>query len=137
MRHNLWICIAATSLLLSLTAAFAQDCVWTGTWDTDWGMMDLQQSGSTVTGTYTWDDGRIVGTTSGNMLIGTWSEDADENPYSPPNNAGDVEFTMSDDCISFSGRWRYGSSGEWGTWSGHRVYIMNETENVGMGRVVL
>jgi len=83
--------------------------------------MELQQFDNNVTGTYTHDRGRINGTVFGNMLIGTWSEDAQENPYMPPDNAGEIEFTISEDCSSFDGRWRYGSSGEWRTWSGTRA----------------
>ncbi|AET63601.1 hypothetical protein Mhar_0210 [Methanothrix harundinacea 6Ac] len=122
MRRNLWIGAAAVLMLLSLPAAFAQSCDWTGTWETNWGEMELQQHGNnTVTGTYTHDNGRISGTILGDVLIGTWSEDAQEDPYMPPYNAGEVEFTISDDCSSFDGRWRYGSSGEWGSWSGTRI----------------
>lgn len=93
-------------------------CSWMGTWDTNWGDMKLQQSGDVVTGSYTWDEGHIQGTVSGNKLIGTWSEDPS---YSPPDDAGDVELTISDDCNSFGGKWRYGSSGEWGDWTGKRI----------------
>jgi hypothetical protein len=95
-----------------------QICSWIGTWDTNWGSMDVQMSGNSVTGTYPHDQGRIQGTISGNKLIGTWSE---APSYSPPNDAGDLEFVMSDDCSSFSGNWRYGSTGGWsGGWSGTR-----------------
>jgi hypothetical protein len=96
----------------------ALECGWCGTWDTEWGPLELQQSGSSVIGTYTHDQGRIQGTVSGNKLIGTWSESPS---YSPPDDAGDFEFTMSDDCGSFNGVWRYGSIGDWsGSWSGTR-----------------
>ncbi len=88
---------------------------WTGEWDTNWGKMVLTQSGNRVTGTYTHDQGRIEGTIHGNTLTGTWSESP---AYAPPNDAGDIEFTMSDDGKSFSGKWRYGSEGNWGTWEG-------------------
>ncbi|HWQ18370.1 MAG TPA: hypothetical protein VN455_01215 [Methanotrichaceae archaeon] len=81
--------------------------------------MEFQQSGNTLTGKYTHDDGRIQGTISGNKLIGTWTE---VPTRSPPNDAGDVELTLSDDCNSISGNWRYGSSGGWsGDWSGTRT----------------
>ena len=121
MRHTLSIGTAALLLLLCLPAVSAQSCDWTGTWKTNWGNMELQQFDNNVTGTYTHDRGRISGTVFGNMLIGTWSEDAQENPYMPPDNAGEIEFTISEDCSSFDGRWRYGSSGEWRTWSGTRA----------------
>jgi hypothetical protein len=91
---------------------------WSGKWDSNWGEMVFQQAGSTVTATYTHDQGRIQGTVSGNKLTGTWSE---APTYSPPKDAGDVELTLSDDCNSFSGKWRYGSSGSWGDWTGKRI----------------
>jgi hypothetical protein len=97
---------------------------WEGTWDTDWGMMYLTQSAGKVTGTYEHDDGKIVGYISknmtGNILVGTWSE---APSYLPENNdAGDIEFIMSDDGNTFKGNWRYGSSGDWdGSWVGTRL----------------
>jgi len=80
--------------------------------------MVLQQSGNTVTGTYTHDQGQIQGTVLGNKLIGTWTEAPSR---SSPDDAGDFEFRISDDCNSFNGNWGYGSSSEWsGGWSGTR-----------------
>ena len=38
---------------------------WAGTWNTNWGPMVLQQSGSRLTGTYTHDSGRIEGSQMG------------------------------------------------------------------------
>ncbi|MBC8275717.1 MAG: hypothetical protein H8E40_12215 [Chloroflexi bacterium] len=94
--------------------------IWTGKWESEeWGTMDLTQTGSSVTGTYTWDQGKIDGTVNGDILGGTWSE---EPSYAPPTDAGDFEFTLSSDGNSFTGKWRYGSSGEWdGDWSGERI----------------
>ncbi|NPV63250.1 MAG: hypothetical protein HPY61_11590 [Methanotrichaceae archaeon] len=100
---------------------------WTGKWEVTWGEMDfertemtLQQTGTTITGTYPFDQGRIQGTISGNKLIGQWSESPS---YSPPDDAGDFEFTMSDDCKSISGKYRYGSSGSWRDWNGKLLTI--------------
>jgi hypothetical protein len=82
--------------------------------------MVLVQTGNNVSGTYTHDSGHIVGTLSGNKLTGTWSESPS---YSPPDDAGDVELTISGDCNSITGQWRYGSTGGWsGSWSGTRAY---------------
>jgi len=95
-----------------------QSCDWSGTWNTDWGTMQLQQSGDKVTGNYTHDQGRIDGTAFGSQLVGTWSE---APSYSPPDDGGDLEIVMSEDCQSFSGSWRYGSEGGWsGGWIGSR-----------------
>lgn len=88
---------------------------WTGEWETNWGKMVLTQNGASVTGTYTHDSGKINGTISGNTLIGSWSESP---TYAPPNDRGDIEFTMSPDGKSFTGKWRYGSEGNWGNWEG-------------------
>jgi hypothetical protein len=116
MKHIRLVEMALILALLCASAVLAQDCDWTGTWNTDYGQMVLQQSGSTVTGTYTSNQGQIQGTASGSKLTGTWSEAPSR---APPGDAGDIEFTMSDDCNSFSGNWRYGSSGDWsGSWGG-------------------
>ncbi|NPV06940.1 MAG: hypothetical protein HPY83_03120 [Anaerolineae bacterium] len=93
-------------------------CTWSGTWDTTYGTMVLAQAGDHVTGTYTYNGGRIDGTVTGTLLSGTWSEAPD---YLPPDSAGDIEFTMAADCGSFSGRWRYGSTGDWQGWDGTKV----------------
>ncbi len=91
---------------------------WIGTWSTNWGDMTLTQSGSTVTGTYAHDTGHITATVSGNYLQGTWSE---APSYAPPNDAGDVEWTLSSDGKSFTGHWRYDSSGAWQPWTGTKT----------------
>jgi hypothetical protein len=97
-----------------------EEGIWTGTWDSEqWGEMKLTQKGNTITGTYTWDEGKIEGTVSGTTLRGTWSESPS---YSPPDDAGDFEFTLSADGNSFSGHWRYGSEDEWdGDWTAEKV----------------
>ena len=94
-------------------------CQWTGTWDTEFGPLRLTQSGDTVSGDYDWDQGQISGTVSGNVLRGTWNEAPSRQP---PTDAGEVALTMRDDCQSFTGQWRYGSSEPWRTgWFGQRV----------------
>ena len=67
--------------------------------------MYLTQSLGKVTGTYDYDDGK-----------------SEYPSYAPPDDAGDIKFVMSSDSNSFTGRWRYGSSGDWySDWSGNRV----------------
>jgi len=57
---------------------------------------------------------KIIGTVSSNVLTGTWG---DSQPYTQ----GIVEITMSTDCNSITGRWRWPSSTGWeGTWVGTR-----------------
>lgn len=91
---------------------------WSGVWNTSWGRMELRQTGDRVSGIYEHDQGRINARAVGNRLIGTWSE---ASTYLPPSDAGDIEFTLSPDGRSFTGKWRYGSSGNWSSgWTGNR-----------------
>lgn len=95
------------------------DCSFSGEWDTKWGRMVLMQVGANVVGTYAHDGGKITGTIKDATLTGRWSE---APSYSEPNDAGDVEFQMSEDCNSISGKWRYGTSGSLsGGWTGERI----------------
>ena len=98
----------------------AAPCIWTGAWRTSYGMIRLtQQNDGTVRGDYDWDEGQISGTITGNVLNGMWNEAPSREP---PSDAGQLQFTMADDCQSFAGQWRYGSSGAWATdWGGVRV----------------
>ena len=112
--------------IVSNQANFTLSCAstptggWSGTWSTTFGTMVLSQIGSNVSGNYEHDSGIIVGTVSGNVLAGTWSE---EPTYSAAyNDAGDVELTMSPDGNTFTGYWRHGSSGGWYSyWNGTRI----------------
>jgi hypothetical protein len=72
--------------------------------------MHLTQSGSGVTGNYSYDKGKITGSLSGFTLTGKWSE---APTYSAPRDAGDIVFTLSSSCGRFDGKWRYGSNGTW------------------------
>ncbi|MBN1689464.1 MAG: hypothetical protein JW901_00405, partial [Dehalococcoidia bacterium] len=81
-------------------------CTFTGVWDTDFGDLTLKQDGSNLTGSYTYQGGKIVGTVDGLTATGTWSE---ADTYQPPRDAGDFVFTLQRGCKSFDGQWRYGS----------------------------
>jgi hypothetical protein len=103
-------------------------CDVTGIWSATWGEMFLFQSGSSLTGNYTWDDGRLEGSLSGSTFSGKWLE---APSYSEPRDAGDVEFIFSDDCTSFSGKWRYGSEGAWREdWTGTKLPEEKEFERI-------
>ena len=86
---------------------------WTGSWQSDFGTLSLQQSGNRVTGSYPHHSGRIEATASGNSLSGRWIE------Y---DNEGTFVFSMSADGRSFSGSWKEvkpNPSGG-GAWNGRR-----------------
>ena len=108
-------------VFLVVSGALAQNCNWAGTWNTGWTgqsnsqnvEMVLQQSGDVVIGTYDYDVGQIKGTISGNVLTGTWTQSA---------TSGTIQLQLADDCNSFDGSWRFGSSSGWeGDWSGTRM----------------
>lgn len=87
---------------------------WAGEYDTNWDDMVLTESGDTVSGTYTWDSGKINATVaSTGILVGTWAE---APSYAPPNDGGDIVFFMLEGGDSFVGWWRYGSEGNWAIW---------------------
>jgi hypothetical protein len=88
---------------------------WAGNWNTDFGTMQLIVLGNDVSGTYNYKGGKITGTASGNTLSGKWSQ---QPSYNPPNDAGDFQFTLAPGGGSFTGQWRYGSSGSWSQWNG-------------------
>jgi hypothetical protein len=100
------------------TPAQATGCDWNGRWKTNYAGLTLTQTGSQVTGTYGLMGETMEGTVSGNTFQGTW-----KNPsYSASTNTGDMELTIAADCNSFTGRWRFGSEGDWdGIWEGTRI----------------
>ncbi len=104
----------------TLNCASAPGGIWGRTWSTTYGMMTLTQTGNQVSGNYEHSNGHITGTVSGNVLTGTWSE---APTYTAPDNAGDVQLTISPDGKTFTGGWRYGSSGSWTmNWNGTTIF---------------
>jgi len=96
-------------------------CDCTGRWQTNWGEMTLTQTeDNNVTGRYTHDDGKIEGTISGRSFTGRWSE---APTYEDPNDGGLVELEFEPNCNSFTGRWKYGTTGDWkeNGWTGERT----------------
>jgi hypothetical protein len=85
-----------------------------GTWETTYGTLFLQQDNSVVTGYYTLDGySTVEGTVGrGGKLIFTYSE---------PTASGEGWFELSDDCMSISGLWRPDGGGQWFEWEGYRA----------------
>lgn len=82
-----------------------------GSWESNFGVIVMTQSGSTVTGTYSHDVGSLQGTVSGNKLTGTWVESDDKGTFT---------FTLSADGKSFKGSWKETEPdpGQGGGWDG-------------------
>ena len=106
-------------LLIAPRVASAAEA-WAGRWQTNLGVMELAQDGSRVYGGYEADQGQIGGTAKGQVLTGTWVQ---APSFQMPEDGGTFKLTMSDDGQSFTGRWRYGTSGAWEKtkWSGQRL----------------
>ena len=119
MKRNIIVTLTlAMSLWLVLPAAAAGD--FTGTWETvsstgNSFTMQLKQSGNTVRGTYSPENGTIDGIRKGNVLDFSWSQGG--------SHVGTGTFRLSGDGNSFAGTWVLTTGqGEQtgGTWTGRR-----------------
>ena len=91
-----------------------------GTWDSNWGKIELRVNGLEVAGNYTHDQGKISAKLSNNgkEMVGTWSESPS---YAPPKDGGRVTFTLSADGNGLTGHWWYGENSGGGPWTGTRI----------------
>ena len=120
IKNTIFLVFAAILILAGCTQPAPQECSFAGKWNTTYGEMVLEQKGESVTGRYEHDQGRINGIAKGSTLTGTWSE---LPSYQPSDDAGDIVVNL-DDCNSWSGKWRYGSTGAFtGTsgWTAKRI----------------
>lgn len=121
---------AATTPSALPAATPVTETTWSGTWDTTFdgdsshNVMILVQTNETVTGTYSYHDGRISGTVQGTHLIGKWFEfDGVESD----RDSGPIDWVLSSDAKSFEGTWAYGDDGpdamteSPGKWTGTRT----------------
>ncbi|MEZ5345083.1 MAG: tetratricopeptide repeat protein [Pyrinomonadaceae bacterium] len=88
------------------------------------GTLTLRQTGNQVTGTYPGDNGRIVGTVSGNVVTGYWIENNSGVKCSTKRDGsyhwGRIRWEFSGD--KFSGKWFYCEKTTDGTaWTGTRI----------------
>lgn len=93
---------------------------WSGTWRTNWGVLDMVQDGTKILGsfTYLWENeeriGILIGVPKGNYLNFKWSEQKG-------NDKGQGKFVISSNHAKFSGSFGYdGSCDDGGKWSGLR-----------------
>lgn len=85
-----------------------------GTWETTYGTMYLQQENSHVSGHYTYE--------SYSSIEGEVSEDGKlVFTYSEPSASGEGWFELSGDTMSFAGMWRPDGGGQWYEWEGYRA----------------
>ena len=92
------------------TTTTAASTAWAGTWNTTWieddenlsPLMNLQQTGSTVSGTFEGSNATISGTVIGTTLTGTLTKFNGTEEFT-----GSYEFTLSPDLNSFTGKWAF------------------------------
>ncbi len=88
----------------------ADSAAWNGTWNTTWVeetenlsiLMNLQQTGSSVSGTFEGSNSTISGNVTGTTLTGTWTEFNGTEEFT-----GSYAFTLSLDMRSFTGKWAF------------------------------
>jgi len=108
------ICLCGIALIPSVAALDSSAATsWSGTWNTGAstpvasqtiGVLTLTQTGSSVIGTFTNQDGgkgTVTGTVVGNVLAGTWTV----KYGGAQSDSGSYTFVLSDDKKSFTGSW--------------------------------
>lgn len=80
-----------------------------GPYESTWGLLTIQRTGSQITGTYPHKSGRIRGTLNGQTLIGRWAQS---------NGEGRITFHFASDFSSFKGVWGDGDAEPTKTWDG-------------------
>jgi hypothetical protein len=107
-----------TALLLLLLAAQAPGAGeapdFSGTWETTYGQMVLNQDGDEILGWYDYGgispiEGSLDG--SGRFVF----------TYTEPDASGTGWFVLAEDGSSFQGRWSPDGSSEWYSWEGYRA----------------
>lgn len=95
----------------SASVALEIDAV-SGTWSTTYGTMRLEQSGSSVTGSYDTQDGTLIDATLvGNVLTSVWVEpdslESCATLVEGYDHWGKLEFVFNEEFTRFEGRWEY------------------------------
>ncbi|MFN2531118.1 MAG: hypothetical protein ABR555_07460 [Pyrinomonadaceae bacterium] len=87
-----------------------------GRWSTNGGMVTIKISGDSANGTYDYQGpSTLNGTISGNTLKGQWSQPQFPDP---DTRHGTMEFVLSADRKSFTGKWWDGKGTFRGSWNG-------------------
>jgi len=89
---------ATQSVTITMGVAKFDPLNWTGSWESNEGILTLNQTGDLVTGSNQYW-GKIEGKVSGKTLTGKW--------FKAVTSQGDIEMTLSDDGKSYTTKWRY------------------------------
>ncbi|WP_105616537.1 hypothetical protein [Vallitalea okinawensis] len=103
-----------------------------GIWYTTYGRLVMTQRGDKVTGYYSWKDGIINGTITGDVLTGRWDE---RLIYTESRNYGNMRLVFDEN--EFTGKWSYEDSPDDDyIWEGRKVSSNFEDKNCYRYRVV-
>jgi hypothetical protein len=102
-------------VILLAAVAVSAGPSFSGSWDTNWGRIEMTQHGNKVMGHYTGQfSGIIDGTVTGSRLNFTWSQ--------PNGQYGKGYFDISSDGSTINGSWGVEESdSNGGSWSGTRA----------------
>jgi hypothetical protein len=94
-----------------------------GEWQTDFGMMSLDRSGTVVEGSYEHNNGKISGSMERNILRGFWFQDRADTRCERPKHGthywGRLKFVFTG--RTFTGNWGYCEDRPTADWNGHRA----------------
>ncbi|MDX9719536.1 MAG: hypothetical protein RBU37_02230 [Myxococcota bacterium] len=104
------------------TRAMPPGASFEGLWYSNYGDMRLQQEGNKVTGTFDYKlGGSIEGELQGGVLVFDWRQEGDLN-LGRRDVFGKGYFVISDNGISFEGKWGYAESySNGGTWTANKA----------------
>ena len=100
-----------------------------GVWKTSEGIATLRLQGTQLHGTYSSDNGELVGEmTYPQRFEGFWIEDSSNEKCAAPKNGryywGRVIWTFDDHLCSFRGKWSYCDAKPDSRWSGHYLHAL-------------
>ena len=116
--------IAFALLGLAAASAHAGDSPvsMSGKWNSDFGLAEIKESGDNVTGSYPFENGKIVGTRAGNRLTGQWTQSTSSRKCDTAVNGshyhGQLVFDLT--ANEFVGKWGYCDDAPVDKWSGKR-----------------
>jgi hypothetical protein len=104
-----------------------------GKWNTDFGLAQLTENGSKVTGSYAFENGKITGTRSENRLTGQWTQSKSvrrcDNAVDGNHFHGRLVFEFT--ANEFIGKWGYCDDTTVEKWSGKRGSESSSASNTG------
>jgi hypothetical protein len=116
--------LALACVCMTGAGAYAADTSFSvsGKWDSDFGLTELSEQGTKVTGSYATENGRILGTRSGNRLTGKWIQSNASRRCETAVNGSHFhgQFVFEFTANQFVGKWGYCDDIPMDRWLGTR-----------------